>query len=328
MTENLFNSKIKTLQSDWGGEFQGLTSFLKENGIAHRVSCPYTPQQNGLAERKHRHIIETGLTLLAQSFLPHKFWDDAFVTAVHLINRMPSKTINNLCPYEKLYSEKPDYNSLRVFGCLCYLLTRPYNKHKLQFRSVKATFLGYSTSHKGYKALLPDGKVIVTRDIIFDEIIFPHQLVRYAQNKQPSFSSPAQFHHVLISHTPPPPPAPSPQDTHTPSSPFTPNTSSNQPSASSQHTSASASTSLSTSQSHFAPPSSHSADQPPQILPPAQTSQSTHHMTTRSKVGVFKPKIFSLTISPYLLPKSALEALLIPIWRAAMLAEFIALLKN
>ena len=67
LVDNQFNVKIKMLQSDWGGEYQGLTSYLRDCGIHHRVSCPYTPQQNGLVERKHRHIVEMGLALLAQA---------------------------------------------------------------------------------------------------------------------------------------------------------------------------------------------------------------------------------------------------------------------
>lgn len=109
LVENLFSNKIKILQSDWGGQFQALSGFLKESGISHRISCPYTPQQNGLAERKHRHIVETGLALLAHSGLPPNFWDDAFCTASFLINLMPSKVINNLSPHEMLHKTKPDY---------------------------------------------------------------------------------------------------------------------------------------------------------------------------------------------------------------------------
>ncbi|KAG6406512.1 hypothetical protein SASPL_134116 [Salvia splendens] len=96
-----------------------------------------------------------------------------FVSAVFLINRMPSKIIDNVSPFQKLYSKRPDYSALRVFGCLCYPLIRPYNKHKLESRSVKSVFLGYSGSHKGYKALLPDGRVIVSTDV-FDEQVFPY----------------------------------------------------------------------------------------------------------------------------------------------------------
>ena len=72
--ENQFNTKIKELQSDLGGEFRVLSDFLSQNGIKFRHSCPYTHHQNGLVERKHRHIIELPLTLLAQANLPCQFW--------------------------------------------------------------------------------------------------------------------------------------------------------------------------------------------------------------------------------------------------------------
>lgn len=71
---------------DWGGEYQSLNSFFNRVGIAHRVSCPHAHQQNGATKRKHRHIVEVGLTILANASIPLKFWDEAFVTAVFLIN--------------------------------------------------------------------------------------------------------------------------------------------------------------------------------------------------------------------------------------------------
>lgn len=175
LVENQFNARIKSFQSDWGGEYRGLASFFQECGIHHRLSCPHTPQQNGLIERKHRHIVEMGLSILAQSGLSKSFWDDAFITSIFIINRLPSKVLNFSTPYEQLYHSKPKFHLLKVFGCLCYPFVRPYNKHKLDYRSSPATFLGYSSIHKGYKALLPSGKVIVTRNISFDENVFPHK---------------------------------------------------------------------------------------------------------------------------------------------------------
>ena len=65
----------------------------------HKISCPHTPQQNGLAERKHRHIVEVGLSLLAEAGLPNKFWDDAFITAVHLINLLRGSPSSPLQEY-------------------------------------------------------------------------------------------------------------------------------------------------------------------------------------------------------------------------------------
>lgn len=93
--ERMLDTKIKTVQSDWGGEDHRLNGYFAQEGITHRVSCPHTSQQNGIAERKHRHIVETGIALLAHSSLPLRFWDEAFLTACYLINRMPTRVLRN-----------------------------------------------------------------------------------------------------------------------------------------------------------------------------------------------------------------------------------------
>lgn len=151
-----------------------MNSFFWRIGIEHQISCPHAHQQNGSAERKHRHIVEIGLSLLAHASMPLKFWDDAFLTSVFLINRLPSKIIQNDTPYERLLGHEPDYTFLRIFGCACWPNLRPYNTKKLQFRSKRCVFLGYSNSHKGFKCLDPsEGRVYISRDIVFDENIFP-----------------------------------------------------------------------------------------------------------------------------------------------------------
>jgi hypothetical protein len=162
------------MQTDWGGEYQKLNSFFKQIGIIHHVSCPHAHQQNGSAERKHRHIVEVGLSLLAHASMPLKFWDEAFLTATYLINRTPSRVLNFDIPLTHLFQEQPNFSFLRVFGCACWPNLRPYNKHKLQFRSKKCVFLGYSTLHKGYKCLdTSSGCVYISRDVVFDESVFP-----------------------------------------------------------------------------------------------------------------------------------------------------------
>ena len=85
LVERQFNKKIICMQTDWVGEYRKLNSLFQRIGIAHRVSCPHTHQQNGAVERKHRHIVETGLALLAHSGVPLKYWDEAFSTASYLI---------------------------------------------------------------------------------------------------------------------------------------------------------------------------------------------------------------------------------------------------
>jgi histone deacetylase 1/2 len=173
LVERLFNKKIIAVQSDWGGEYEKLSSFFTKVGITHLVSCPHTHQQNGAAERKHRHIVEVGLSLLAYAHMPLKFWDEAFLTATYLINRMPSKVINFDTPLERLFHTKPDYESLHTFGCACWPNLRPYNNHKLYFRSKECAFLGYSNLHKGFKCLdISTGRVYISRDVVFDENFF------------------------------------------------------------------------------------------------------------------------------------------------------------
>lgn len=112
LVERKFNKKILAMQTNWGGEYEHLNSLFQHVGIAHRVSCPHAHQQNGAAERKHRHIVEIGLALLAHASMPFKFWDEAFLTATHLINLLPSKVINYKSPSDLLLGEKPDYSSL------------------------------------------------------------------------------------------------------------------------------------------------------------------------------------------------------------------------
>ena len=174
MVERQFSHKILAVQSDWGGEYQSLNAFFKRLGIAHHVSCPHAHQQNGSAERKHRHIVEVGLSLLAHASMPLKYWDQAFLTAVFIINRLPSKTIHNNTPHDLLLGSSPDYSFFRTFGCAVWPNLRPYNTKKLQFRSKRCVFLGYSNLHKGFKCLEPStGRIYVSRDVVFDETIYP-----------------------------------------------------------------------------------------------------------------------------------------------------------
>ncbi|RVW61330.1 Retrovirus-related Pol polyprotein from transposon RE1 [Vitis vinifera] len=100
--ENQFDAKIKCLQSDNGGEFRSFKTFLQQTSIFHRFSCPYNSAQNGRVERKHRHVVETGLALLAHASLPMEFWQYAFQTSTFLINRMPSKYLT-----EAIHEDQP-----------------------------------------------------------------------------------------------------------------------------------------------------------------------------------------------------------------------------
>ena len=174
--ERQFNLKIINLQSDWGGEFQALTKHLKDQGITHRISCPHAPAQNGTAERKHRHIIETALSLMHHSSIPHQFWYEAVCTSMYLINRLPTPNLDNKSPFYRVYHHEPDYNLLKSFGCACYPCLCAYTTSKFDSQSERCIFLGYSAFHHGYRCMsLTSGKIYISRDVIFQEHIYPFQ---------------------------------------------------------------------------------------------------------------------------------------------------------
>ena len=100
LVQTQFNGKIKTLRSDGGGEFvnSNFKSFCLEHGILHQLSYPYSPQQNGVAERKHRRIVESGLSILHHSNLSSSYWSYAFSAAIYLLNRVPSSVLKFVSP--------------------------------------------------------------------------------------------------------------------------------------------------------------------------------------------------------------------------------------
>ena len=120
LVENRFKSKVTTVYSDNGGEYVGLRSYLAQHGIAHHTSPPHTPEHNGVSERKHMHIMETGLTLLQHAGIPNTYWSYSFAAAVYLINRMTTPVLANSSPFQVLFQTPPNYIKLRTFGCLCY----------------------------------------------------------------------------------------------------------------------------------------------------------------------------------------------------------------
>jgi histone deacetylase 1/2 len=111
--------------------------------------------------------------LLAHASVPLCYWNDAFSIACFLINRLPSRTIDMQTPLEGLLHETPNYNFFKVFGCACWPHLRPYNNHKLDFRSKKCVFLRYSSLQKGYKCLhVPFNRTYISQEVIYDEHVF------------------------------------------------------------------------------------------------------------------------------------------------------------
>jgi hypothetical protein len=200
IVEKYFNLPIITLFSDNGGEFIKLKPFLTNHGITHLSSPPHTPELNGTAERRHRHIVETGRALLYHANLPPQFWSYAFTTATYLINRMPTPILNMKTPYQALFNQPPNYNHLHSFGCLCFPWLRPYTTNKLQNRSKPCIFLGYSNSHHAFLCLDPSSnRVYISRHVNFVEHSFPYHSIK---QKQSNTVQPTTSDHPLYSFIP------------------------------------------------------------------------------------------------------------------------------
>ena len=168
--ETRFQKSIKTLYSDNGGKFIALKSYILLHGITHYTTAPHTPQQNGVSERHHRHLVETGLTLLHDAHLDFSYWPYAFQIASYLINRQPTPLLQEKSPFEVLFGQTSNYLKLKKFGCICYPLTRPYNSNKMQPKSKACLFLGYSPTQNAYKCLEPQTKKFhFSRHVLFDE---------------------------------------------------------------------------------------------------------------------------------------------------------------
>ncbi|WZZ35048.1 hypothetical protein YC2023_018449 [Brassica napus] len=169
---NQYNATVKILRSDNGGEYtsNAFKSHLAKHGIVQQTSCPYTPQQNGVAERKNRHLMEVARSIMFHMNVSKRFWSDAVQTACYLINRVPTRVLKKLSPFEVLNKTKPHIDHLRVFGCLCYVMIPGERRNKLEAKSTKAMFIGYSITQKGYKCYDPiTRRVMVSREVKFVE---------------------------------------------------------------------------------------------------------------------------------------------------------------
>jgi len=159
--------------------------FYKEKGIIHQTSCGDIPQQNGVVERKHWHLLQVTRALMVQSKLPRKYWGEALLTATYLINRMPTNVLQNRSPFEVLYKTRPCCEHLKIFRCLCYAATLKRHRDKLQPRAHPCIFLGYPYNQKAYKLLdLEANKIFTSRDVHFHENVFPFQHIQHPSSSR------------------------------------------------------------------------------------------------------------------------------------------------
>ncbi|KAG8479813.1 hypothetical protein CXB51_029308 [Gossypium anomalum] len=172
LVENQSGCKIKALRSDNGIEYlsKKFQKLCEQAGIHHKLTIVYTPQQNGVCERKNRTILDMARCLLFESKLPSKFWAEAANTLVYLLNRLPTTAVKDKTPFEVWHDLKPTVSHLKVFSCVCYTLILAEKRSKLDKRSMPGIFVGYSSTNKGYRVYDPSTKkILVSRDVRFNE---------------------------------------------------------------------------------------------------------------------------------------------------------------
>ena len=198
-TTNDSGESIGTLRSDNGGEYLSneLEEYLKSKGIHHELTVPHSPEQNGVAERMNRTLMETARSMIAHAGLPDCYWAEAVATAVYLRNCLPTTALNKkMTPYERWYGRKPDLSHLKVFGCIAYAHIPDVKRTKLDKKAEKLRFVGYSTQSKGYRLLDENtSKVVIRRDVVFNEADFGHKgVVEVQQQKSVEFDSNFEGH--------------------------------------------------------------------------------------------------------------------------------------
>lgn len=169
MVEVEVERKVKKLRTDNGLEFcnKRFDQFCMDEGIVRHRTCSYTPQQNGVAERLNRSILNKVRSMLSERGLEAKFWEEAVSTAFYLMNRNPSSVIEFEIPEQRWTTETPDLSGLRRFGCIAYIHA---DDGKLNPRAKKGVFTGYPEGVKGFRIwLLDEQKCVISRNMVFRE---------------------------------------------------------------------------------------------------------------------------------------------------------------
>jgi hypothetical protein len=171
--QNEFGLRIKKIRSDNGTEFKNsqIEGFLREEGIKHEFSSPYTHQQNGVVERKNRTLLDMVRTMLDEYKTLHWFWAEAINTACYSINRLYLHRILKKISYELFTGKRPNVSYFRVFGSKCFILIKRGRNSKFAPKAVEGFLLGYDSNTREYRVFNKStGLVEVSCDIVFDEI--------------------------------------------------------------------------------------------------------------------------------------------------------------
>jgi transposase InsO family protein len=148
LAERQCGNHLKILRTDGGGEYNSndFKLFCEEKGIIHEVTAPYTPQHNGLAERRNRTLLNMARCMLKSKELPKKLWGEAVNTAAYVLNMCPTKRLKDSTPEELWTGHKPSVKHLRIFGSLCFRHIPDEKRKKLDDKSEQLILVGYDAT--------------------------------------------------------------------------------------------------------------------------------------------------------------------------------------
>ena len=196
-TENNDDIQLKILRSDNGGEYfsNSFKSYLKEHGIEHQHTVAYTPQQNGVAERANRTLLDLVRSLLHHKKVAKKFWAEALSTAVYVCNRVTTRALPlDKTPHHLWKGSSPDLSHLRVFGARCWYILPKKKVKKLDARGRLAVMMGYPSGCKGYKLLdVETQNFVISRDVYFDEECEEQRTSRKEKEKSVETTNPVAY---------------------------------------------------------------------------------------------------------------------------------------
>lgn len=166
------SQKIKSIRTDNGCEYlsREFSNFLEEAGIQRQLTVQYTPQQNGVAERANRTVVEMARCMILHAGVPEYLWAEAVNTAVYIRNRCPTKVLKDITPYEAWSGKKPIVSHFRTFGCKAFMLEKRSGRSKFKAKSTECIMVGYSSESKAYRVYEPKSRQIYkSRDLKFLE---------------------------------------------------------------------------------------------------------------------------------------------------------------
>jgi hypothetical protein len=164
--------KLKKLRSDRAGEYTSneFQEFCVKQEMERQLTIAYSPQQNGVSERRNRTICEMAKSMLIEKEMPMRFWAEAVSTTVYLQNRCYTTSVMEKTPFEAFTRRKPGVKHLKVFGCLCYTHIPSSLRQKWDSKAGKGVFVGYGSCEKGYRVYdLKSEKIVLSRSVIFSE---------------------------------------------------------------------------------------------------------------------------------------------------------------